>query len=103
MITNEAVKPILVVVLIYILIISVIGWLLPYIDKNKAQNGKWRVRESTLFLVAALGGSAAMYASMQKYRHKTKHKRFMIGIPCIMFVQLAVIALLVYKFILQLH
>lgn len=73
-------------------VISIIGWILPYADKKRAQNGSWRIPEKTLFIVSALGGSAAMYASMKRYRHKTKHKRFMIGIPCIMIAQAAIIA-----------
>ncbi|MGN0586295.1 MAG: DUF1294 domain-containing protein [Oscillospiraceae bacterium] len=76
----------------YVAVISMIGWILPYADKKRARNGSWRIPEKTLFVVAALGGSAAMYASMKKYRHKTKHKRFMIGIPCIMIAQAALIA-----------
>ena len=75
----------------YIAVISIIGWILPYVDKRRAKNGSWRIPEKTLFVVSALGGSVAMYASMKKYRHKTKHKRFMIGIPCIMIAQAALI------------
>ena len=77
---------------VYLVVISIIGWILPYADKKRARDGSWRIPEKTLFIVAALGGSAAMYASMKKYCHKTKHKRFMIGIPCIMIVQAAIIA-----------
>lgn len=80
----------------YLMVISIIGWILPYADKKKAENNKWRIRESTLFIVSTLGGSVAMYASMKKYRHKTKHKRFMIGIPCIIIVQIAAVAALIW-------
>ena len=75
----------------YIAVISIIGWILPYVDKRRAKNGSRRIPEKTLFIVSALGGSVAMLASMKKYRHKTKHKRFMIGIPCIMLAQAAII------------
>lgn len=77
---------------VYIVSVSIIGWILPYMDKKRARNGSWRIPEKTLFIVSALGGSFAMYASMKKYRHKTKHKRFMIGIPLIMLVQAGLIA-----------
>ena len=76
---------------VYIAVISIIGWILPYVDKRRAKNGSRRIPEKTLFIVSALGGSVAMLASMKKYRHKTKHKRFMIGIPCIMLAQAAII------------
>lgn len=84
-------KYIVIGAVVYIAVISIIGWILPYADKKRAKNGSWRIPEKTLFIVSALGGSVAMYASMKKYRHKTKHKRFMIGIPCIMIVQAALI------------
>lgn len=47
-----------------------------------------RVPEKTLFIVSLLGGSIMMYTVMQIIRHKTKHKRFMIGIPLIIVAQL---------------
>lgn len=72
----------------YIIVINIIGWVLPIIDKKRAQNNQWRIKESTLFIVSAIGGSAAMLASMKKYCHKTKHKRFMIGIPMIIALQI---------------
>ena len=37
----------------------------------------------------------AMYLTMLAVRHKTKHKRFMIGLPLIMIVQTAAIALVI--------
>lgn len=67
----------------YLIIISIIGFILPPVDKSKARKNKWRIRERTLFIVSALGGSVAMYISMRIFHHKTKHKRFMIGIPVI--------------------
>lgn len=86
----------LIIIGAYFVIISIIGWVLPYADKKRAKEGKWRIRESTLFLVSAFGGSAVMYASMKKYHHKTKHKRFMIGIPCIIVIQIAALAVFLY-------
>ncbi len=60
-------------------------------DKRRARRGKWRVSESTLFLLAALGGSGAMLVTMRLIRHKTKHKRFMIGLPVIIVLQSALL------------
>ena len=55
-----------------------------------------RTRESTLLLLSALGGSVAMLATMLIIRHKTKHAKFMVGIPLIMILQAAaVIALFI--------
>ncbi len=68
-------------VLIYLIIISLISVFVTVSDKNRAEKNKYRIRESTLMLLSALGGSFAMYAAMKKIRHKTKHMKFMIGIP----------------------
>ncbi len=75
----------------YVLIISIVSVIMTVRDKSCAKKGKWRVPEKTLFILSALGGSVAMYITMKTIRHKTQHKRFMIGIPIIMIVQAAVI------------
>lgn len=79
----------------YVLIISVISVVMTIRDKSCAKKGKWRVPEKTLFILSALGGSAAMYITMKAIRHKTQHKRFMIGIPAIMIVQVLLIAAII--------
>ncbi len=56
----------------------------------------WRVPEAQLLLISALGGSVAMYLTMQTIRHKTQHPKFMIGIPAIMILQLALIAFIAW-------
>ncbi len=71
----------------YVLIISIVSVIMTIKDKSCAKKGKWRVPEKTLFILSALGGSVAMYITMKTIRHKTQHKRFMIGIPAIMVVQ----------------
>lgn len=78
--------------LIYLAIISAAAVIITVSDKSRAQRHKRRIAEKTLFMTALLGGSAAMYLTMLAVRHKTKHKRFMIGLPLIMIVQTAAIA-----------
>lgn len=80
----------------YLVFINVFAFIITVADKNKAQKGKWRIRESTLFITAALGGSITMYLTMKKIRHKTKHKSFMIGIPAIIIAQVLIIGLLIF-------
>ena len=50
-------------------------------DKAKAKRAVWRIPEATLMLVGLFGGALAMYVTMKTIRHKTKHKKFMIGLP----------------------
>ena len=54
------------------------------VDKWKAKKNRWRIRESTLLLVAALGGSVGSLAGMYLFRHKTLHLKFTVGIPLIL-------------------
>ncbi len=56
----------------------------------------WRIPEAQLLLISALGGSVGMYLTMQAIRHKTQHPKFMIGIPAIMLLQLALAAFIVW-------
>ena len=70
-------------------VISVIAAVITIYDKVIAGSGRRRVPEQTLFLLALLGGAAAMYVTMLLIRHKTKHKRFMLGLPLIVAIQLA--------------
>ena len=71
----------------YLLIINALGFLLMLVDKWKAQKNRWRVRESTLLLIAALGGSVGSLAGMYLFRHKTLHLKFTLGIPLILAAQ----------------
>lgn len=82
--------------IIYLLVINLIAVILTVYDKHSAQKHKWRVKESTLLIVSALGGSPAMYITMQIIRHKTKHLKFMLGIPLIFFAELTAIITVVY-------
>ncbi len=83
----------------YLIAISVISIIVCIYDKIAAKhNPKHRTRESTLLLLSALGGSVAMFVTMQLIRHKTKHVKFMLGIPLIIVAQIA-IAIAVIKLV----
>lgn len=75
--------------LIYIGVMSVISVVVCCYDKLVSKTGKVSLRtpEATLMLLSALGGSAAMYLCMLLIRHKTKHPKFMVGIPVILLLQ----------------
>jgi uncharacterized membrane protein YsdA (DUF1294 family) len=82
-------------ILLYLLIVNALGFLLMLVDKRKAQKNLWRIPESTLLLIAAIGGSIGSLAGMYKFRHKTKHLKFVLGIPAILIAQIALVYLLV--------
>lgn len=41
-------------IIIYFIAINIIGFLAMYIDKKRAQKGKWRIPEKTLFIITAI-------------------------------------------------
>ncbi|MCH5300922.1 MAG: DUF1294 domain-containing protein [Ruminococcus sp.] len=82
--------------IIYLIVINLIAVVITVYDKHSAKKHKWRVKERTLLIVSALGGSAGMYITMHIIRHKTKHLKFMLGIPLIFFAELSVIIAMVY-------
>ncbi|MBQ7038140.1 MAG: DUF1294 domain-containing protein [Clostridia bacterium] len=79
----------------YLCVISAIAVILAVCDKIAAKCRARRVPELTLFVVSLLGGSAAMYLAMLFIRHKTKHKRFMLGLPAIILAQVALYCLFI--------
>ena len=82
----------------YIIVVSLCSIVVCVYDKkiSKRNNVKLRIPEKTLFIWSAVGGSVAMYITMRLIRHKTKHVSFMVGIPVIFVLQVAVIGALAY-------
>lgn len=75
----------------YFFCINVLTFLLYGIDKWKAQKGKWRIPEETLIWLAIVGGSIGAFLGMYLFRHKTKHKKFTLGIPAIILAQAVIV------------
>lgn len=76
-------------IIYYLLGINLLTFLLYGIDKGKARQGKWRIPEATLLTLAVLGGSVGALLGMAVFHHKTKHKKFVIGLPLILLAQIA--------------
>lgn len=75
----------------YLAVISIISVIVTIYDKWAAKRRpKKRIRESSLLALALAGGSVAMFAAMLIIRHKTRHAKFMVGLPIVIAVQLAV-------------
>lgn len=75
--------------LIYLLIMNALGFLLMLADKRRARKNRWRIPERTLMTVAALGGSVGSLLGMYTFRHKTRHRKFTLGIPALLVAQIA--------------
>ena len=80
-------------IVIYFVIINIIGFLIMFIDKQKAKRGAWRIPEKTIFIITALGGGIGTIAGMYAFRHKTQKLQFVIGLP---FITILEIILIVY-------
>ena len=74
--------------LIYLILINAAAFICMLVDKQKAKKRLWRIPESTLLLLAAIGGSLGTYAGMQLCRHKTLKLRFSIGVPVMLAVHI---------------
>jgi uncharacterized membrane protein YsdA (DUF1294 family) len=75
-------------IIIYALFaLNLLTFLIYGIDKFKAKKAKWRISEATLILLAVIGGSIGAWLGLKVWCHKTQHKKFYIGIPIILTLQ----------------
>ena len=58
------------------------------IDKLKAKRGSRRIPENTLFIFTILGGGVGTILGMYIFRHKTKKKKFTVGMPIILILEI---------------
>lgn len=79
-----------IIPIVYLAFISLVSVIVTVYDKWASKNRTdRRIRESTLLVLSIVGGSAAMFVTMLLIRHKTKHPKFMVGIPVIIAIQAA--------------
>lgn len=81
---------------VYCLILSLISFAQFGIDKRRAIRQQWRIPESRLLLTAILGGSPGAILGMRVFHHKTLHRKFSIGLPVILLLQIALVAGIVW-------
>ncbi len=73
---------------IYFIVINLTGFAMMGIDKRKAVKKLWRIPESTLFVIAIIGGSIGSIIGMRIFHHKTRHWYFVFGMPLILILQI---------------
>lgn len=79
------------IILIYFVMINIVTFFVYGIDKWKSQHDRWRVSESALLGLAAIGGSVGAWLGMKVWHHKTQHKKFMYGVPVTLLIQIALV------------
>ncbi|MCD8046393.1 MAG: DUF1294 domain-containing protein [Clostridiales bacterium] len=79
----------------YLIVINLVGFFSMGLDKRKARRGKWRISEARLFVQAAVGGSIGSLAGMYVFRHKTRHAKFVVGMPAILAAQVFLVVVIV--------
>ena len=90
-------QTIITVVILYLVIINVVGYIIMGVDKKRAIRGAWRISEASLFCTAFLGGALGCTIGMHFFHHKTRHWYFVYGMPFILLVQIAAVAALYYS------
>lgn len=85
----------------YLLIMSLLDFILMVLDKNYAKQKKRRIPEKTLLLCAAFGGAVGGFLAMYTVRHKTKHWYFVVLMPLFAVGYLALTIFLLYNGILK--
>lgn len=85
----------LLTMLVFILFMTWLGYYIMKVDKRYAKEDKRRIPERTLLLISLVGGSVGMYIGMYRFKHKTLHKKFTIGVPIIMLIQFAYVVYLI--------
>ena len=87
----------IVCIVIFIAIVNATAFVLFMLDKHLAEEHMRRVPESTLLLVALVGGSAGAIAGQQYWRHKTKKEPFRTVLFSIPVIQAAFLAWLLLR------
>jgi len=82
--------------LIYFVLMGIVAVIITVADKSAARRGKWRVPEATLMLIGLFGGALPMFVTMRVIRHKTKHMKFMIGLPLEIALHAAIACLIIF-------
>jgi uncharacterized membrane protein YsdA (DUF1294 family) len=79
---------------IYVLAINLVAMLAFTVDKSAARRGRRRIRESTLLMIAFIGGSIGSITAQHLIRHKTQKQPFKSQLYTIALLQVMLIVAL---------
>lgn len=83
-----------IILIALFVVMSIVAIIVTCRDKRASKSDpRHRVPEGTLMLIAFFFGGLAMYITMKLIRHKTKHAKFMVGIPLIILLHAGLVVL----------
>jgi uncharacterized membrane protein YsdA (DUF1294 family) len=85
------------VLLVYLAVINIIAFLIMGVDKFKAQRHKWRISELNIFIMGIIGGAFGVFLGMGIFHHKTKHRKFTLGVPLVLVLNIIMFGYLLQK------
>ena len=81
----------------YLACMNLLAFSLCGVDKLKARRNRWRIPETTLFLVSGVGGAWGFLAGMMLFRHKTRKAKFVVGVPVMLVIHCVIVAVIVIE------
>ena len=78
--------------LYFALMINLFSFIVSITDKFRAVKHKWRIGENTLIFLALIGGGVGLMSGLLLSNHKTRKKKFMVGVPTIIIARLVLAA-----------
>ena len=81
----------------YFIAINLVGFIAMAVDKSKAKRRARRISEKTLLTLALIGASPGVWIAMYVFHHKTKKRKFSIGLPGILIMQILLVLVLSLK------
>ena len=77
-------------IIVYLVSVNLLAFAAFGMDKSRAQRGAWRISESALMFLAAVGGSIGALAGMHVFHHKTRKPLFSVGVPVLLIAHVAI-------------
>ena len=84
-------------IIAFFAVVSVFSIVITVYDKLAAKSNSRRIPEKTLLLTGFFGGACAMFLTMITIRHKTRHMKFMVLLPLMSALHIALIIYFDYQ------
>ena len=83
--------------IIYLMIVNIVAFAAMGTDKYRAQRNKWRISETSIFVLGLIGGGTGILFGMRFFHHKTKHLKFTLGIPAVVMINAVMLGYILQK------